>query len=86
MGLIDPGCEAPGRWNTHRTGLSKASLLFSFLNHPNRKLPVASKLQRQNVELALELLVWDNWEKNRELLWVENRLLCPGPHVMRWLL
>ena len=66
--------------------LAKASLLFSFLNHPNRKLPVASKLQRQNVEPALDLLVWDNWEKNRELLWVEYHLPSPGPHVMQWLL
>lgn len=84
MGLIDPGCEAPGCWNTHRSSPSKASLLFSFLNHPNRKLPVASKLQRQNVEPALDLLVWDNWEKNRELLWVEYHLPSPGPHVMQW--
>ena len=47
---------------------------------------MASKLQRQNVEPALDLLVWDNWEKSRELLWVEYCLPSPGPHVMQRLL
>lgn len=45
------------------------------------KLPVASKLQRLSLGSALDLLALGNWEKKRELLWVEGCLLGPRPHV-----
>lgn len=60
---------------------ARQGFYFSFLNPPSMKLPVASKLQRLSFGSALDLLALGNWEKNRELLWVECHLPGPRPHV-----
>lgn len=50
---------------------------------------MASKLQRRSLGSALDLLALGNWEKKKELLWVEGCLLGPRPHAnavaaVRW--
>lgn len=80
MGLRDTSCDTPGHWNTARAS-AKQGCYFLLSTIQNRKLPVASKLQMLSLESALDLLALGNWEKNRELLWVESHLPGPRPHV-----
>lgn len=83
MGLIDPGCEAPGRWNTHRSSPSKASCYFPF--QPSKQEATCGTLiAKANVEPALDLLVWMQLGKRTGSYYGLNttcRVLAP--HVMQ---